>query len=184
MLRKLVMCLLIGAVALQVQAQEEEDVREKGFRKENLFFGGNFGLGFGSNSTNIQVSPQVGYRFNNFVAAGAGINFNYFSYKYEWLGYRENFGVAGLNIFGRVYPISVVLLQVQPEANYVWGKAKYNNGSEVKLDGKVVPSLLVGGGAAIPMGSGAMLLMVQYDLLQRPMNPYGEKPFFMVGFNF
>ncbi|HYF30294.1 MAG TPA: hypothetical protein VD993_04190 [Chitinophagaceae bacterium] len=185
--RKLIMCLIVCALALSVRAQDEEEETKKGFDKEKLFFGGNFGLGFGSNQTNINVSPQVGYRFNDYFAAGTGINFIYVSYKYEWLlpSYKENFGVAGLNIFGRVYPIRFIFAQIQPELNYVWGKRKYDSGEEFKLDSKFVPSLLAGAGAAIPMGGrGAMLVMVQYDILQRPLNPYGKNAFLSIGFNF
>lgn len=180
------MCLLLAALALTVRAQDEEgEEPKKGFDKEKLFYGGNFGLGFGSTQTSINISPQVGYRFNKYLAAGAGVNFVYASYKYEWLGYRENYGVAGLNIFGRVYPIPYILLQLQPEANYVWGKVKYNGGAEDAIDSRIVPSLLGGAGAAIPMGQrGALLVMVQYDILQRYLNPYGKKPFLTIGFNF
>lgn len=185
MIRKLTLCLLIATLALTVRAQDEEEEPKKGFDKEKLFYGGNFGLGFGSNSTNINVSPQVGYRFNKHLAAGVGVNFVYASYKYEWLGFRENYGVAGLNIFGRVYPIEYILLQLQPELNYVWGKVKYNGGAEDAIDARFVPSLLGGAGAVIPMGQrGALLVMVQYDILQRYLNPYGEKPFLTIGFNF
>lgn len=183
--RKLIMCLLISALALSAYAQDEEEEPKKGFDKEKLFFGGNLGLGFGSHQTYINVSPQAGYRFNDYLAAGAGINFIYSSYKYDWLSLRQNLGVAGLNIFGRVYPVQFILVQVQPELNYVWGKEKYDNGTEFKLDSRFVPSLLVGGGAAIPMGGrGAMIVMLQYDLLQRPLNPYGENAFLTIGYNF
>lgn len=183
MLKKLIFSLIIAVAALQVKAQDEEEP-QKGFDKEKLFFGGTFGLGFGSNQTSIIISPQVGYRFNNYLAAGAGINFNYYSYKYEWLQMKQNIGVVGLNIFGRVYPIQYIVLQLQPELNYIWGKEKFDNGTVYKIDSRFVPSLLAGGGAAIPMGRGAMLIMVQYDVLQRPMNPYGERPFVTIGFNF
>jgi hypothetical protein len=171
-------------------AQEEEQPR-KGFDKENLFFGGNFGLSFGD-YTLVNISPQVGYRFSDFFAAGAGVNFIYSSFKYRYndpsFDYRDNYGVAGLNIFGRVYPIQYILLQVQPEMNYTWGKRKFNNGAQpLKLDGKMVPSLLLGAGASIPIGgrrSSAMTFMLQYDVIQNERSPYGKKAFFNVGFNF
>lgn len=183
--RKLIMCLLVSVLALTAFAQEEEEEPKKGFDKSKLFYGGNIGLGFGSNQTYINVSPQVGYRFNRFFASGAGINFIYASYNYEdWFGYKDQYGVVGLNIFGRAYPIEYIFAQVQPELNYTWIKTKYTDGREDKVGPKFVPSLLVGGGASIPMGGGAMLVMLQYDLLQRPLNPYGENAFLTIGFNF
>jgi hypothetical protein len=181
MLKKLFVLLVLAAAALAVQAQDEEQPEEKGFKKENLFFGGNFGLSFG-NYTLINVSPQVGYRFNRYFAAGTGVNFIYSSSKF--FGYRENYGVAGLNVFARAYPIEQAFVQLQPEANYTWGKQKFDNNSEFKLEGKVVPSLLAGAGVAIPVGRGAMLLMIQYDVLQQSRSPYGSNAFVSVGFNF
>lgn len=173
-----------------VCAQDEpKDTSPKGFDKSKLFFGGNFGLGFGSNTSSIIVSPQVGYRFNTHFAAGAGVNFNYYSYKTYYSGGLEaktTFGYTGLNIFGRVYPIPYILLQAQPELNYSWGSIKYSdNAPTEKLRGQFVPSLLLGGGAAIPTGgNGALLLMLQYDVLQESRSPYGSKAFFTMGYNF
>ena len=189
-LRKLILLSLLTSSVLISFAQEEEQPR-KGFDKENLFFGGNFGLSFGD-YTLVNISPQVGYRFSNFFAAGAGVNFIYSSFKYRYndpsFDYRDNYGVAGLNLFGRIYPIQYILLQVQPEMNYTWGKRKFNNGApSLKLDGKMVPSLLVGAGAAIPVGgrrSSAMTFMLQYDVIQNERSPYGKKAFFNIGFNF
>jgi hypothetical protein len=181
-MKKLFLLLMVVSVAMTVRGQDEEEPK-RGFDKENLFFGGTFGLSFGSSYTLINVSPQAGYRFNRYVAAGAGVNFIYSSSKF--FGFRENYGVAGLNIFGRFYPIEQIFIQAQPELNYTWGKQKYDDGTEFKLDGKMVPSLLAGGGVAIPIGrKGAMLIMLQYDVLQQSRSPYGKNPFISIGFNF
>lgn len=163
------------------EQEQKEETGSGGFDKSKLFFGGNFGLGFGSSNTLVNISPQAGYRFNDYLAAGAGINFIYSSYKYY--GYKANYGVTGLNIFGRVYPIEYAFLQVQPEMNYTWGKYKFDDGTEQKLDGKFVPSLLGGVGAAIPAGRGAFIVLVQYDLLQNERTPYGNRAFFNFGYN-
>jgi len=184
------LCSVFALVGFTSMAQDEEQPK-KGFDKANLFFGGNFGLSFGD-YTLVNISPQLGYRFSDFFAAGAGVNFIYSSFKYRYndpsFDYRDNYGVAGLNVFARAYPIQYILLQVQPEMNYTWGKRKFNDGTpSLKLDGKMVPSLLVGGGAAIPVGgrrSSAMTFMIQYDVLQNDRSPYGKKAFFNVGFNF
>jgi hypothetical protein len=179
-------CLLAMFTVVAVAQDEQEEPENRGFDKSKLFVGGNFGLGFGNVSTLINVSPQIGYRFNRYLAAGAGINFIYSSYKYQYSSpsYKEQYGVTGLNIFGRVYPIEYVFLQVQPEANYTWLKYKFDNGEpDLKLPNKIVPSLLGGIGAAIPAGRGALIVMAQYDLLQQERSPYGNKAFFNFGYN-
>lgn len=169
--------------------QEEAAEPVKGFDKSRLFFGGNFGLGFGSTSTIINISPQVGYRLNRYFAAGLGVNGQYSSFKSQYYNggtaSRETYGMTGLNIFGRVYPIDQILLQVQPEMNYTWGKLKVYGPPDntYKLDGKFVPSILLGAGGIIPAGrKSGFLVMVQYDVLQNDRTPYGDKIFYNFGF--
>jgi hypothetical protein len=169
--------------------RDEDQAPKKGFDKSRLFFGGNFGLSFSSAYTLVNVSPQIGYHFNDYFAAGAGVNFIYSSEKYyDNYGndaFRYNYGVTGLNIFGRVYPIRQLFLQLQPEMNYTWGTINYYNpDSKQKLSPAFVPSLLGGVGGAIPAGgNGAFLIMLQYDLLQQSRSPYGNHAFFSFGYN-
>jgi hypothetical protein len=88
-------------------------------------------------------------------------------------------GVAGLNIFGRVYPLKQFMLQVQPEANYIFGKQSFYDTDphqEYKLDAQIVPSLLLGGGLVIPSGRGAFITSVFFDVLQNKNSPYGNRP--------
>ena len=177
----LILMLLLSCL---VSSAQEEETDGKGFQKEKLFVGGSFGISVGS-YTFINISPQVGYRFNNFVAAGLGINGQYISskiYSYSGQDYsKTSQGVVGLNIFGRIYPIDQLMIQVQPEANYVFGNVKYYDGrspSDIKLDAKIVPSLLVGGGAVFPSGRGAFIASVFYDVLQNPSSPYSNKPIY------
>ena len=173
--------------AVLAQQEDPEPAEKTGFDKSKLFVGGNFGLSFGD-YTLANVSPQLGYRFNDFFAAGAGINFLYSSIKYrDYYGNPDSrlaYGVAGLNVFGRVYPIKYIMLQAQPEMNYVWGKNKYYDGTpDIKIPGKLVPSLLLGGGAVIPQGRGAIVIMVQFDVLNQPQSPYGTRPIYNFGYN-
>lgn len=172
-----------------LSAQETELKEEKkGFQKEKLFFGGNFGLTFGD-YTLINVSPQVGYRFSNFFAAGVGFNVQHVSEKirdYQNNPYQKNsMWITGLNVFGRVYPLNNVFIQAQPEANYIFGKVKFYNPEQTfKLDAEIVPSLLLGGGASIPSGRGAFIAAIYYDVLQHKNSPYGDRPVYQFGFNF
>ncbi len=180
---------LVLIISFNANAQEEEI--KKGFDKEKLFLGGNFGLSFGD-FTNINISPQLGYRFNQFLAAGMGINMQMISIKERFTNgelYRKTSqGVAGLNAFGRVYPIPQAMLQIQPELNYIWGKQKYfatqsTPMQEFKIDTKIIPSFLLGGGAVLPAGRGSFIISVFYDILNKPGSPYGNRPIVNFGYN-
>ena len=195
MKKKLFVCIMaLLSLAQYSSAQDEKQEappeEKKGFDKSRLFIGGNFGLSFSSYYTLINVSPQLGYHFNRWLAAGAGVNFIYSSQKSYYNNgadySKTNYGVTGINIFGRVYPIQQILLQLQPELNYTWGKEKFYDGitPDYKFSGKLVPSLLAGAGGAIPTGgSGAFIIMIQYDLLQNARSPYDNRPFYSFGYN-
>ena len=179
--------LLFIVFSVFAQSQEGND-RQGGFDKSRLFFGGNFGLSFG-NQTFINITPQVGYQFNQYFSAGGGVNFISSSFTIrDYNGnklYKDSYGYTGLNIFGRVFPIPFLFAQVQPEYNYSWGKTKFYNGQpEIKLDGAFVPVLLVGAGAAIPAGRGRLIAMLQYDVIGDVRSPYGRNMFFTFGYNF
>lgn len=192
--------ILTGLIAIfsisALFAQEEKPAEEtpKGFDRSRLFIGGNFGLSFG-NYTFINISPQVGYRFNNLLAAGIGINGQYNQIKYRDFNNdvieKQSYGVMGMNIFGRLYPIKQGFIQVQPEMNYIWGNSKtYNPDAKYSLNGKILPSLLLGAGAFFPAGgAGGFIVMAQYDLLNKngmnadPGTPYGKNVFMSIGFN-
>jgi hypothetical protein len=183
---------LLGSSLLfnQLQAQDAGEMQEprKGFDKEKLFFGGNFGLSFGD-YTFINVTPQVGYQFNPYFSAGAGVSFigSAFTQR-DFNGnkiYKDSYYSSGLNVFGRVSPIRFLFLQLQPEMNYTWGRTKFYNGqNELKLEGEFVPVLLAGVGVVIPAGRGALIGMLQYNLLQNNRSIYGSRPFVSFGFNF
>lgn len=193
MKKYLFLLLIVTAVNAQTGFAQEQDKDAApppgGFDKSKLFFGGNFGLGFGNRNTYINISPQAGYRFNQYLAAGLGVNFNYRGYKLDYGNgnvYKERYGYAGMNIFGRVYPIPFVLIQAQPELNYSWGSFKNVGESTQKFPGQFVPSLLLGAGGSIPTGggNGALILMLQYDVIQDGRSPYGKNIFFTMGYNF
>lgn len=175
---------VFAACCPSLYAQESEEVRQ-----EKFFAGGNFGLSLGR-YTIINVSPQIGYRFNRFVSAGLGLNLQYASQK-ERDANGNNYskttqGITGLNAFGRFYPVQNIFLQVQPEGNYVFGRIRFYQPTEqtYKLNAEIVPSLFIGGGYAIPVGNGSFLTTVLYDVMQRPNSPYGNRAIVNFGYNF
>ena len=193
--RLLLLLTTVCLFSFSVLAQDEkEEEAPKKFDRSRLFVGGNFGLSFG-NFTFINISPQLGYRFNDFFAAGIGINGQFSQQKYRSGGntlYKDRYGVAGMNLFGRFYPIQQGFIQLQPEMNYIWGSRIDYTPQEVKssLNGKILPSLLAGAGAYLPAGrAGGFIIMAQYDLLNKsdyypnPSTPYGKNIFMTIGFN-
>ena len=181
----LVAVLLAGSFLVQAQQRNGEETRP-----DKFFAGGNFGLSLGR-YTLVSLNPQVGYRFNRFLSAGMGLNMVYASQKERDPITREDYrkvvqGIAGLNSFVRLYPIQSILLQVQPEANYIFGKQIFYQPVKetYKLDAEIIPSLLVGGGLVTPTANGAMLFTVMFDVLQNPNSPYGSRPIINVGYNF
>jgi len=145
-----------------------------GFDKRNLVFGGGLGLSFGNDYTSFIIAPQVGYRFNNYFTAGAGISYSYYSFN-NW---SQNY--LGANIYARVTPISYIALQIQPEIYKMWAGDRFNN-----TISKTVPCLLVGGGAILPTGrNSAVSMMLYYDLVQNEYSPYFNRLVYSIGYIF
>ncbi|HEY4936932.1 MAG TPA: hypothetical protein VII44_10145 [Puia sp.] len=181
-MKKIFGLLIIGMGFIQFTKAQDSD--GKGFDKSKLFVGGNLGLAFGY-ATVINVAPLVGYHFSPMFAAGVGLNYSYYSYDDGYnTYYKETY--LGMSIFGRVYPIQQFFIQVQPELNYVWGSGYFpsidqNENSKVN---QFVPSLLLGGGAAIPTGgNGAFTISVMYDVIQNPLSPYFHQAVYGFGYN-
>lgn len=143
-----------------------------GFDKSKLSFGGNLSLQFGD-YTVVGISPQVGYDFNKYFTAGAGIGYTYFKDKRYTPHWSSSY--ASFNLFGRFYPIEYIVIGIQPEISYSW--EKIDNGGTYKY---FVPSFLVGGGLRL----GGMIAMIQYDVVQDDHSPYGKNLFYSVGYTF
>ena len=180
---KKIYLLLILAISFLSYAHAQEEAGGGGFDKSKLFVGGTIGLSF-SYATSIVVAPMVGYQFSPLFAAGVGLNYSYYSYDNGFNDYfKETY--LGMSIFGRVYPLQQFFLQVQPELNYVWGNGYFPsiNQNEYSKVSQFVPSLLLGGGAAIPAGrSGAFTISILYDVLQNPLSPYYHQAVYGFGF--
>ena len=77
---------------------------------KNVQFGGGLGLGFGNGFTNIVVAPSAIYNFNQYVAAGVGL-------QYSYLQQRNLFSsqMYGASVIGLVNPIENIQLSVELE---------------------------------------------------------------------
>ncbi len=166
----LMLAVLIASATTSLQAQEKSK-----FNLQNMVFGGSFGFNVSNGITAINISPQVGYRFNQYLTAGVGLGYTYYSYKTVYSGkIKEN--MVGANIYGQVNPIRYASIKIQPEIYHSWGQ-NYNS--------RTISCLLVGAGANLPMGGkSAMTVMLYYDVAQNEFSPYGEDVFYSVGYTF
>lgn len=78
----LIFSLLVISVFAAGQEVTPEVARERPPARERLFFGGSFGLQFGT-ITNIEVSPVVGFWVLPRVAVAAGPSFQWYKNPYE-----------------------------------------------------------------------------------------------------
>lgn len=142
-------------------------------------FGGGLGLHFGD-YTLINISPQVGYNFTQYMNLGVGINYSHYNEKYDNRQYKYSNNYLGLNISGKFYPLPFTVFMVQPEINRMWQQVKYRGSSSQTETDKVVPVFLIGAGLRF----GAVTAMLQYDLAQSKYSPYGDNLFYSVGYTF
>ena len=144
---------------------------KKKFR-DKIFFGGNVGLQFGS-ETFVDVSPLVGYKFTDKISAGIGATYQYYSYKDRYYNFETN--IYGGRVFGR-YNFT----------DYLFGHLEYEYLNLEAFDfyrRRVdVGSLLAGAGyiQRISDRSGIMA-MVLYNFTESVYTPY-QNPIFRVGF--
>ncbi len=158
------------------ELNEESSFQEKGkFNSNRLVLGGTFGISLG-NSTTINISPQIGYALTNSFVVGGGVSYNYYNYN----RYDLSLSYLGLNAYVRFHPIQYITLQIQPEVYGRWGKE-----DGYSIDGKVVPAVLIGAGALIPVTyNSGLSLMLYYDIVQDDWSPYGNQVFYSIGYTF
>ncbi len=166
MKKYLILFLFSSLSFVQVQAKID---------KNKLIIGGNLGGTITNDIKSVTVSPQIGYRFNQFFSSGFGLGYNYYSYDYG-ISERISRNYLGLNVYGEVNPIKYVAFRVQPEIQYLWGK---------NIDSQAVPCVLVGGGLTLPAGNrGGISVMIYYDVIQHENSPYGNEIFYSIGYVF
>lgn len=139
--------------------------------KDRIFFGGNFGLQFGT-QTVVDINPIVGYRINNRLSAGVGAKYLYYKYKDRLYSYETN--IYGGSIFGR-YAVTESLFAY---SEYEMINLSVFDPYERRVD---VGSLFVGGGYSQPIGGRSSLyLMLLYNLNESTYSPY-QNPIIRMG---
>ncbi|NLR56718.1 hypothetical protein HGH93_01305 [Chitinophaga polysaccharea] len=192
-MKRLLICFFLLAAGQLVHAQyyKTDTTIHKGFDPSRLVLGGSLGMVFGD-YTNVDVSPLVGYRFSDYIAAGINVNAQYGQYRtrdiYSNTTYsRDKYTIFGGGIWGRVYPLPMVFVHIQPEYNFISQSTTVyaNDGSNMKQTYKTnysVPSLLVGAGYTQSVGGRVGIgISILYDVIQDARSPYRSNLIYRVG---
>lgn len=184
--------LLWGLPDANLNAQDEVDFLS--FR-DRIFFGGNFGLQFGT-VTNIEVSPVLGYYITPRLASGVGIRYEYYKDTRNFSVYFPfKTNIYGGNVFGRYTLIQNIRevtglhldsrIFAQAEYEILSLERKYFEVPPTLEEGRyALNSILVGGGIFQPMGErSGLVLSVLWNLNETANSPYSN-PIIRVGFNF
>ena len=195
-LTTLVALQLSAGVFAQSEKKEDEEKTEKksGFKKENLFTGGNVALGFSNGTFSFGVGPYFGYSLNKYIDVALSVNYNYVSQRdYVELGDKARQSVIGPGVFTRIYPVKFLFAQAQFEQNFI--KFKYipaTNGTyNPYKDTKSVSSLLLGAGFASGregIGEPYYYISLMFDVLKNQNSPYVDQvgrmnPIIRAGYN-
>ncbi|GAA5026217.1 hypothetical protein GCM10011506_11500 [Marivirga lumbricoides] len=173
--------LLVSFICSQSFAQKYVD--EESTFLERLYLGGNFGLQIGTNVTQIEVSPAVGYMVNNKFSAGVGVIYQYFKANVQGPSqvYEISTNIYGGKLFGR-YNITDFLFAYTEFENINLDVANF---STQEVAREWVPGMFVGAGYFQPIGRRAGVnLMLLYNLLYDPLkSPYNNAFVLRLGFS-
>jgi len=177
----IILVLSINEISGQKVRQETPPLRER------LFFGGSFGLQFGT-FTNIQVSPVVGIWLLPRVAVAAGPNFMFYKDPfgktniYGGKGYAQFVLVRDLN---SIIPIGVhtgIFLHLEDELLNL--ESEFWQTAPVASERFTINTVLAGGGISQQLGRrSSMNFTVLWALSNSIYDIYGN-PEIRISFNF
>ena len=188
-LRTLIAFILLAVSVSSSAQQNDVDERKGKFKKENIFLGSSLNLGLANRSFNLGLNPEIGYSITKWLDAGVALNINYFSQNAsEFSSIRlRNFNYGG-GTFLRIWPVSFLHIQVQPEFNWISSSQKDVLTNQTGNYNYNAGSLLVGVGYGTRvLGSHYSYVTLMIDVLQNRNSPYRDQyndplPVFRAGF--
>jgi hypothetical protein len=180
--KKMILSLFCWFFSLWVFTQDTQEVKVKDMPfRQRLFFGGDFGLRFGS-TTYINLAPVVGYRINNRLSAGLGPIYIFEKYKYYDIK-TSTYGGKGIISFAVVKNVDQyinigvgdILLHVENEVLNVQ-KSEYVYDKIIMLDERLwIDNVLAGFGLNFPFGERSGINMYAlWDITQHEFSPYSN----------
>jgi len=157
-------------------AQREIDLEEKPPLKDRLYYGGNFGMQFGT-VTLIDISPLVGVMITPKFSSGLGVTYQFFDDRRYVGGQTSSYGGR---VFSRYNVLPNIFLHGEFESiNF----DNYNLISD-QFERIWSNALFLGGGYFAPFGrNGGANFTFLYNVLHDNLrSPYGEPYVIRVGF--
>ena len=185
----LIACILLALSLTGFAQQNDADDRKGKFKTENIFLGTSLNLGLANRSFNVGLNPEIGYSVTKWLDAGVVLNINYFSQNAsEFSSIRlRNFNYGGGG-FLRIWPVSFLHIQVQPEFNWISSSQKDVLTNQTGSYNYNAGSILVGVGYGTRvLGSHYSYVTLMIDVLQNRYSPYRDQyndplPVFRAGF--
>jgi len=155
--------------------------------RERLFFGGNFGLQFGT-ITDIQVSPVVGLWVLPRLAVAVGPDYRFYKYRYDRTSiyggkcYMQFVIIKDINTFLPIGANTGIFLHIEDELLSL--KSTFWKNPPVFSDRFYINTVLAGGGISQQIGRRSSLnIMALWPLSDSGYGVYSN-PEIRVSFNF
>ncbi len=172
--------LIMSAPAFSQQIKNPKKFKEPFWSR--VYFGGNFGLQFGT-YTYINVSPEAAYKVTDHFFAGLGLTYQYFKDKTYDPAYTSN--AYGGKIFARYYVWKDLFAQVEYDPLYLDYRYVLDNvGNPIARtkQGTWVNDILLGGGYRQWIsGKAYVSLEVLFNINETIYSPYSN-PIIRIGF--
>jgi len=148
--------------------EEEKSKIAKPFM-DKIFYGGDFGLQFGT-ITYINISPQVGYYFNDYLGAGIGASYAYTKDNI----YNYQTSIYGGSIFAQAYPLKMLIIHGEILALNYEDMSTYPGWTDRAWD----TGMLAGGGYRMTFGKkSAINYMMLWNFNETDNTPYTNPVF-------
>jgi len=179
-------------IHVNVFAQEEEKAAEKkGFKKENLFTGGNVSLAFSNGATMIGLSPYFGYSLNKYIDVAASFDFGYISQRDPYTPDKIRQTSYSPGAFIRIFPLKFLFAHAQYEHAFIRQKYIPGNSSIPTITEHLQNnSVLLGAGYAGGREDGNTFYYISllFDVADGKNSPYKDQygrvnPVIRAGFN-
>ena len=113
--------------SIVVFAQENQEMKTKSDFWERVQFGGGLGLGFGNGYADVAIAPSAIYNFNDYFAAGLGLQYSYVKQRNIFTS-----NMYGGSVIGLFHPIREIQISTELEQLRVNSRFETINGTTTR----------------------------------------------------